>query len=66
MIDPIEIYQRCLSGRPYTKDLRIYTEKYLRKVVKELEIIEEYEMCIELNKFIDQRFNHDSNYYVNL
>lgn len=58
MIDPIEIYQRCLSNKPYSKELKIYTEKYLRRVVKELEIIEEYEMCIELNKFIEVRFKH--------
>lgn len=58
MIDPIEVYQRCLSNKPYSKDLKIYTEKYLRRVVKELEIIEEYEMCIELNKFIESRFKH--------
>lgn len=58
MIDPIEIYQRCLSNKPYSKELKIYTEKYLRRVVKELEIIEEYEMCIELNKFIEARFKH--------
>lgn len=58
MIDPIEVYERCLSGKPYTKDLKIYTEKYLRRVIKELEVIEEYEKCIELNKFIEVRFKH--------
>lgn len=62
-MDAIEVYERCLSGRPYTKDLKIYSEKYLRRVVTELESLEEYEKCIELNKFIKDRFNHEVNYY---
>lgn len=62
-MDAIEIYERCLSGRPYTKDFKIYSEKYLRKVVTELELLEEYEKCIELVKFIQQRFDHTVNFY---
>ena len=56
-MDPIEVYERCLSGRPYSKELRIYSKKYLQKVVQELVEIEEYEKCIELNKFIENRFS---------
>lgn len=62
-MNAIEVYERCLSGRPYTKDLKIYSEKYLRRVVTELESLEEYEKCIELVKFIQQRFNHAINFY---
>lgn len=62
-MDAIEIYERCLSGRPYTKDFKIYSEKYLRKVVTELELLEEYEKCIELSKFIELRFSHQNYYY---
>ena len=42
-MDPIEIYDRCLSGKPYSLELKIYSENYLKKVIKELEEIEEYD-----------------------
>jgi len=56
-MDPIEVYNRCLSGKSYSKELKIYSKRYLQRVVQELVIIEEYEKCIELNKFIENRFN---------
>lgn len=56
-MDPFEVYQRCLTGRPYSKDLKIYTKKYLQKVVLQLAELEEFEKCIELNKFIELRFD---------
>ncbi len=56
-MDPIEVFERCMSDRPYSKDLKIYTEKYLKRVIKELENLEEYEKCIELIKFIEKRFS---------
>jgi hypothetical protein len=55
-MDPIEVYNRCLSGKPYSEELKIYSKRYLQRVVQELVIIEEYEKCIELNKFIENRF----------
>lgn len=58
----LEVYDRCLSGKPFTKNLKIYTKEYLLKVLEELEYIEEYEKCNVLNKFIQKRFNHESNY----
>ena len=61
-MDPLKVYNRCLSGRPYTIDLKIYSERFLKKVVDELVELEEYEKCIEMNKFIKQRFNHELNY----
>jgi hypothetical protein len=57
-MDPIEVYERCLSDKPYSKELKIYTEKYIRKVIKELELLEEYEKCSDLVKFIDRRFKY--------
>jgi hypothetical protein len=59
-MDPIEVYERCLSDKPYSKELKIYTENYLRKVIKELEILEEYEKCSDLVKFIEIRFSESS------
>ncbi len=55
-MDPIEVYNRCLSGKPYSKELKIYSKRYLQRVVQELVILEEYEKCIEMNKFIENRF----------
>ena len=60
-MDPIEVYNRCLSGRPYSSELKIYSEKYLKRVIEELVQLEEYEKCIEMNKFIKQRFGHELN-----
>lgn len=61
-MDTIEIYDRCMSGKPYSKDLKIYTKKFLQRIVEELVEIEEYEKCIELNKFIEVRFNQQIDY----
>jgi hypothetical protein len=57
-MNPIEIYNRCMCDKPYSNELKIYTENYLKKVIKELEILEEYEKCSELVKFIDRRFKY--------
>ena len=59
-MDPIEVFERCMSDRPYSKELKIYTENYLRKVIKELELLEEYEKCSQLIKFIENRFSKSS------
>ena len=59
-MDPIEVFERCMSDRPYSKELKIYTENYLRKVIKELELLEEYEKCSQLIKFIETRFSKSS------
>ena len=32
-MNPIEVYDRCISGKPYSKELKIYTKKYLNKVL---------------------------------
>jgi hypothetical protein len=65
-VDAIEIYDRCMSGRPYSKDLKIYTKKFLQRIVEELVVLEEYEKCIELNKFIEKRFNHQIDYLISV
>ena len=58
----LEVFDRCMSNKPYTTDFRIYTKKYLEKTVKELESIDEFEKCIRLIEFINRRFNHKLNY----
>lgn len=65
-MDSIEIFDRCMSGKPYSKDLKIYTKKFLQRIVEELVVLEEYEKCIELNKFIEKRFNHQIDYLTSV
>lgn len=62
----IEIYNRCLSGKPFNRQLKLYSKELLIKVLKELEILEEYEKCHYLNEYIKERFNHNKNYGRNL
>jgi hypothetical protein len=61
-MDTIEIYNRCMSGKPYSKDFKIYTKRFLQKIVEELIELEEYEKCIQLNNFIEKRFNDQIDY----
>ncbi len=51
-----------MIDKPYTEDFKIYSKSYLQKVVVELQLLEEYEKCIELNKFINRRFTHLKDY----
>lgn len=59
----IEVFNRCKENRPYSKKLEIYSEKYLKFILKELEYLEEYEKCHFLNQFIKERFDHEKNYF---
>jgi hypothetical protein len=56
------VCNRVKSGTPYDRKLKLYSEKYLTKVVKKLEEEEEYEKCSILSEYIKERFNHELNY----
>jgi len=56
------VFNRVKSGTPYDRKLKLYSEKYLIKVVKKLEEEEEYEKCSILSEYIKERFNHELNY----
>jgi hypothetical protein len=56
------VFNRVKSGTPYDRKLKLYSEKYLIKVVKKLEEEEEYEKCSILSGYIKERFNHELNY----
>ena len=56
------VFNRVKSGAPYDRKLKLYSEKYLIKVVKKLEEEEEYEKCSILSEYIKERFNHELNY----
>ncbi len=61
-MNALEIFDRCMSDRPYTTDFKIYSENYLNKVLRELEQQDEFEKCIKLKEFIEFRFSHKLNY----
>ena len=56
------IFNRIMTGKPYDKDLRLFSKKYLESLVLSLEQDEEYEKCSILLEYINNRFNHDLNY----
>lgn len=56
------VFSRVISGTPYDRKLKLYSENYLIKVIKELEEEEEYEKCFTLSEYIKERFNHELNY----
>jgi|LakMenE01Jun11ns_1017448.scaffolds.fasta_scaffold9103560_2 hypothetical protein len=61
-VDPINVYNRVMSGKFYSERLAIYSERYLNKILRMLEEDEEFEKCIIFKKFIESRFDHISNY----
>ena len=63
-INPNEVFSRISKGKPYGKNLKPYTKNVLVSVVQLLEDIDEFEKCIELNKFIDDRFTHEWCYLI--
>lgn len=56
------VFNRVKSGTPYDINLKVYSEKYLNKILKKLEEEEEYEKCFILSEYIKERFNHELNY----
>lgn len=61
-IDAYEVYERIFTNRPYGKNLKIYSKNIIKSVIELLLEYEEYEMCIELEKYLETRFNHDKGY----
>lgn len=62
IINPIEVYNRISIGKPYGRNLKPYPKKILLSVIESLKEDEEYEKCIELEKFIKERFKHEGFY----
>jgi hypothetical protein len=61
-MESLLIFNRIMSGKPYSKSLKLYSKKYMMNVVKLLEEDEEYEKCRILLEYINNRFNHELNY----
>ncbi len=57
-----EVISRIKSGRYYNRKLKLYTKEYLNSILDELQIMERYEDCVFINKFMDRRFNYLVNY----
>jgi len=57
-----EVYKRVTSGKPFDKKMKPYSKLQLDRVLKYLEIEEEYEKCQEIKNFIDSRFTHGSGF----
>ena len=61
-MESLLIFNRIMSGKPYSKSLKLYSKKYMMNVVKLLEEDEEYEKCKILLEYINNRFDHELNY----
>ena len=61
IIDNDKIYNRIISGKPYDKDLKPYSEVLLERVLISFENDEEYEKCIVVKNLSDSRL-HDEGF----
>lgn len=59
IIDSNEIYNRVISGKPYGKDLKPYSQIVLERVIKSFESIEEYEKCVVIKNLSDSRIHEN-------
>jgi hypothetical protein len=57
-----EIYQRVYENKPFDKNLKPYKESLLRDTLLYFEEKEDYEKCQVISDFINQRFNHVTNF----
>ncbi len=35
-MDALDVFQRCINGKPYTKDFKTYSKKFLESTLNEL------------------------------
>lgn len=61
IINSEEIYNRIISGKPYDKDLKPYSQIVLERVIKSFESNEEYEKCVVIKNLSDSRI-HDNGF----
>ena len=57
-----ETYNRVESNKCFDIKLKPYKKDFLEKVLLYFEEKEEFEKCMVINNFINQRFNHKLNY----
>lgn len=57
-----EIYNRISQNKPFDVKLKPYKESQIKEVLEYFEDKEDYEKCQVLSDFINERFNHITNY----
>ena len=57
-----ETYSRVESNKCFDIKLKPYKKDFLEKVLFYFEEKEEFEKCLVISNFINQRFSHDLNY----
>jgi hypothetical protein len=57
-----EIFERISENKPFDKNLKPYKEDTLQKTLNHFEEKEDYEKCQVISDFINQRFNHVTNF----
>ncbi len=58
-----DTYSRIENGLPYSLNLKSYSPELIKQVLDYFEKKEEFEKCIIINKFLQNRFNHEENYF---
>ena len=62
LINPEEIYESISKGKPFNRNLKLFTKIEVESAIRQFISSEEYEKCSVLKKFIDKRFNHELGY----
>jgi hypothetical protein len=57
-----EVYQRIFENKPFDKNLKPYKESLIRDTLLYFEEKEDYEKCQVISNFLNQRFNHVTNF----
>ena len=57
-----EIFERISENKPFDKNLKPYKESLIRDTLSHFEDKEDYEKCQVISDFINQRFNHVTNF----
>ena len=58
-----DTFSRIEKGFPYSINLKPYTQELVKEVLQYFEEKEEFEKCIIIHKFIQERFQHEKNYF---
>jgi hypothetical protein len=57
-----EIFERISENKPFDKNLKPYKEGLIRDTLLHFEEKEDYEKCQIISDFMNQRFNHVTNF----
>ena len=60
LVNPEEIYQSIKRGKPFNKELKLFSKAEVESAIRQFVEDEQYEKCSVLKTFIDSRYNHNS------